>query len=419
MYTADLVLHTNCVIRADLIDFSTESYSLSAYEYDRKFSKGHAKFWGIKARDIRWETSSSIRFILKVESSDTEFIRPATFDEVSLMIENGEISPTGEAFVGEQEAQIVRVEVGRSNHSFEEFYQRYIMLQEDVNLHVDFFSSIVEPGHVLAFDPARIGRYDYEEDIKMLYECADPDHHDLKKKDHHHFTLCYFTEAYPGIRPLPLITNELHKAIFRRKRADILHVGEPLSTSPVEIGKLCIYNEIDIEEDSLNFVNDLIKKTSDYSSNKGKMVLSAIISRYLKHCIGNQHFPIIFDFVFRDYILPKMTGEFSKDGMIVKEAEIEFKSKDAFAGKTSKFVKNTLIPTLKKYVDGKELKRLCILYGIEDDGSVNSISNLPSDRITDLEEGTNRALSKEWYKIEAHGIKASGGSVLMIIILPK
>lgn len=418
MYTADLVLHPKSVIRADLLDFGEDEMLLSPYEYDRTYSKGHAEFWGIRPRDVYWEHTDSIRFVYSLDSEEGEVIRPASFDEVGRMLESGELSTTGEARWGAQEAAVSRVEVSRSSMSFSDFYQQYILLSEDVAVHSEFFRNLISPGVLAAYDASRKNKYDYEEDLQHLFQCAFPEHKDFKEKKHPNYILCYFTEVFPGIRPLPPLTETFYRALFSTSAASVLHVGEPISVEPICIGNLHVYNEIEIEEGTLEFVNELIVKLSDYSSKKGRAVLEGVAARILKHSVSNLHLPLIFDFIYDDYIAKKMDGAFARGNTIAKESEIEFKSKDDFLSSGKRFVENKLVPDILRYTNSTEHPRMCIIYGINDDGTVDPIANLPSDRLTAIQNLANKRLLKARIVVETHAIKAKGGFLLLVIFVP-
>jgi hypothetical protein len=139
---------------------------------------------------------------------------------------------------------------------------------------------------------------------------------------------------------------------------------------------------------------------------------------YLRRAVNNIHFPIIFNHIFTDYLSKKLDGEFKKSGLIEKEGSIEFKSKDSVDSSPKKFAEK-LAKTVSKYHSDDKWSRLCILYGVEDDGSIEPIGNMPNDRVTTIEELTNRKLVSKHMQVEVHSIKAKGGFVLMVLLLPK
>jgi len=418
MYTADLVLHPRNLIRADLLEFAQSETFLYAYEYDRRFAKGHADFWGIRPRDVQWEWTDTIRFYYLVGSPEIELIRPASFDEVETMIQNGEITPSGEVHIGKLEARVVRVDVSRKAMSFSEFYERYILLKERIDDHSRFFDTLVNPFQLPAYFD-RENRFDYEEDIDMLYKCGQPNHVEVKEKKHDRYVLCYFTDLYPGVKPLSPLVGLFYRSLFQSSRTDVLHVGEPISLEPTRIGNLRIHNELYIDEHMLVFVNELIDKIRDYSSKKGKAVLQAVVTKALKHCISNQHLPLVFDFLFRDYIANALDGAFAVEGLAAKEAEIEFKSKDAYLNSPKDFVRRNLVPLIRKYTQSSPFSRLCIIYGIEDDGTLAPIANLPSDRVTEIEMHANKLLAGDGVVVETHAIKTKYGFLLLVMFFGK
>jgi hypothetical protein len=418
MYTADLVLHPKNVLRAALIEFADDETHLSAYEYDRSMSKGHAEFWGMKARDIRWEQAGTVRFTYWIDSHSIEIERCAEFDEIEKMFDDGELGRDGEGRLGAQDVRVIRVEMGRSTYTFPDFYQHYILLTEEIKRHQSLFNKLVDPNSLPAYDPNLIGKFDYEEDLANLYEIKPGPHVQIHEKKHGRFTLCFFTGVPPGIRPLPKLSELFFSSVFENRRARILHVGERVAVEPTIFGKLEIFNEIELEQDSHEFINEILKKIGDSGSKKGKALLQSFLCMYLRRAVNNIHFPIIFNHIFTDYLSKKLDGEFKKSGLIEKEGSIEFKSKDSVDSSPKKFAEK-LAKTVSKYHSDDKWSRLCILYGVEDDGSIEPIGNMPNDRVTTIEELTNRKLVSKHMQVEVHSIKAKGGFVLMVLLLPK
>ena len=67
VYSVKTVLHPKNIVRADIIRNEDGEFTLSAFEYSRKFSVGHAKFWGIEPEDIGWESIGSITLNIEME----------------------------------------------------------------------------------------------------------------------------------------------------------------------------------------------------------------------------------------------------------------------------------------------------------------------------------------------------------------
>ena len=418
LYTADLILHPKSVLRAALIDFNEGEIKLSAYEYDRSMSKGHAEFWGMEPKDVRWEQAGTVRLIYQVNPSGQEFERCAEFDEIENLFESGELSPNGEGRIGIQETKVIRVEMGRSTFTFPEFYQHFLLLTEDVKRHQAIFDELINPSSLDAYNARLIGKYEYEEDLDTIYKIKLGHHEEYHKKKHGRFTLCFYTNVPPGIRPLPQLTELFYSGIFEKRKNKVLHVGERVTAEPRMIGNLEIFNEIKINQESLNFIDELLKKIDDSASKKEKELLRSFTCKYLYNAIDNMHLPLIFKHIFSDYISKRLDGEFAKSGIFEKEGNIEFKSKDSVDSSPKKFSER-LAKTAISYYQEDELSRFCILYGIEDNGTIDPIGNMPSDRVSAIQDATNKRLEKTNLAVDVHAIKTKGGFILMVLLIPQ
>ena len=127
----------------------------------------------------------------------------------------------------------------------------------------------------------------------------------------------------------------------------------------------------------------------------------------------------MFDFISEDRLIPELKFEFKNDGLFTKENQLEFKSASEFNGKIAKFTKDTLLPTIDKYIDEDGLlTRNCILYGVEDDNSIRPILHLKSDMIPKIEDLCNPSLKEKNIQIKAFPIPVNSGAILLILLLP-
>jgi hypothetical protein len=127
----------------------------------------------------------------------------------------------------------------------------------------------------------------------------------------------------------------------------------------------------------------------------------------------------MFDFISEDRLIPELKFEFKNDGLFTKENQLEFKSASMFNGNIMKFTKDTLLPTIDKYIneDGL-LTRNCILYGVVDDNSISPILHLKSDMIPKIERMSNPSLQGKNIQIKAFPIPVNSGAILLILLLP-
>jgi hypothetical protein len=158
---------------------------------------------------------------------------------------------------------------------------------------------------------------------------------------------------------------------------------------------------------------------SDVSGKKEKYLLQFQFCQFWKTNLTNEHLNSMFDFINEDRLIPELKFEFKNDGLFTKENHLEFKSASEFDRKISKFTKDTLLPTINKYMDENGiLTRNCILYGVEDDNTINPILHLKSDMIPKIEEFSNPSLKEKNIQIKAFPIPVNSGVILLILLIP-
>jgi hypothetical protein len=114
-----------------------------------------------------------------------------------------------------------------------------------------------------------------------------------------------------------------------------------------------------------------------------------------------------------------MEHEFKNEGLFEKEKLLEFKSVDDIKGKPTRFAKDRLVPTVRKYLDAGNLKRYCILYGVEDNGAIKPIFHLKSDQIPEIENLANKELSNDNATVCLQQIPFKEGSILAVFLIPQ
>lgn len=417
IYPVKLILHPKNVLRAAIIRNEEGKTTFSAFEYSRKWSKGHAEFWDIEPEDVSWEKLGSLSLKAELNSFPYPVELPIDSEQLDEMVSNNRISPTGKIKIGREEGKITSVDVFRRTMDFAEFYDFYITEQEKLEEHRKKFKELVFEGSLEDFDKGRVEKYRYKDCVKKLYEISPDGDELIQKKEHPRYTLCFFTKTHPGIKPTPKFVNTLYQSIFENVPIEIWHAGDKTSTDPTSIGALEIYNKLDIDIKMEEFSNNLLNIIQDAASKKTGVLLKKSFCDFWRNNLDSQHLSSMFDFI-GDLISREIKFEFSNDGIFDKEGHLEFKSADSIKAKPSEFVNVVLIPTISKYTKNDEITRYCILYGIEDNGDIKSINNLKNDQVEAIEGLANKNLLGKKIKTIVHPIPFHDGFVMAVFIIP-
>lgn len=421
IYPVDLILHPKNVLRVAIIKSENGETTFSAFEYSRKWSKGHAEFWGIEPEDVNWESLGSIILNIELESFSYPLQLPIEAYQLEEMIKERKITPTGHISVGREEGKITAVEMFRKSFEYSEFYDFYINEKEKLEEHRKMFKRIISPDDPRAYETDLPRTYRYEEDESRVYEIMAEERKLIHNKTHPRFTICFFTELYPRIRPNQRLLNKLYQGIFENKSIEIWHAGGQTSQEPITMGNLSIYNQIEVNQSVYVFSDQLLNFIQDSRSRKEKYILQYYFSEFWKKNANSRFIQDMFDFINNFIILRELDFEFGREGILSKEDHLEFKSASEVDPKPSKFVEHTLIPTIGEYAENGKLERLCILYGIEDNGQVVPLYHLHSDQITLIEEITNEELSKKPFnpdvRIKLYPIPFREGVILSVFMI--
>ena len=419
IYSVKLILHPKNVLRVAIIRNEDGKTTFSAFEYSRRWSKGHAEFWGIEPEDVSWESLGNISLTVELAGFPYPLNLPVETEQLDEMIANRDISPTGKIRIGREEGKITKVEVLRKSMDFTGFYDFYVTEKEKLEEHRKKFRELIPQKLTIdEFDLSLESKYKYEEDIEKIFEITPEGNKPVHNKKHPRYTLCFFTKCYPRIRPSQKLLMRLYQSIFENKNLEIWHAGVETSTEPLTIGCLKIYNKIEISSKLVEFTNNLLNIIQDAASKKKRLLLQKQFCYLWKKHIKNKYFNVLFDFISENIIIPELEFEFGNEGILAKEEHLEFKSADEVDAKPTRFAKNTLVPTIRKYIDGRELKRFCILYGVEDNGEIKPLYNLKNDQIAIIEEVVNKELSEEKIQINLHPIPFRQGTILSVFIVP-
>ncbi|MGC8979802.1 hypothetical protein [Caldisericum sp.] len=419
LYSVKTVLHPKNIIRADIIKNEDGKLTISTFVYNKIWTKGHANFWGIDPEDISWESLGNIILDVELESFHYHIHIPIEKEQLKNMIDQQIILPTGKIKIGREEGKISKVFVYRKMMEYPQFYDFYVTETEKLDNYKKKFRAIIDSQPTLNTFTHNL-KYQYEEDETNLYKITTDQNEIIVKKNHPRFTICFFTKKHPGIKPNNNLILKIYESIFNNRHLEIWHAGEESSLEPFKIGNLKIYNKISIPDELTTFSMSLLNEIQDSQSKKAKFLLQSCFCKFYFENLKNKHFKYVFDFLEESIINKEIASEFKQNGgLLEEEKHIEFKSADDVLSKPTQFVKEKLVPTIRKYTNNGNLKRYCILYGIEDNGSIKPINHLKSDQITNIENIANSELEENNIRISILSIPFKGAIVLAVFIIPK
>lgn len=365
LYSVRVVLHPKNIIRADIIKRTQKNVLFGAFEYSKRLSKGHAKFWGIDPEEVGWESPGTIKLNIELDTFPFPVLLPIEQDDLKELIDRGVISPTGKIQIGRDEGRITKVFVRKKAYSYNEFYDIFVAWTEKLQFYQREFMKIVPSQLNLKMYSSNIG-YQYKEDEAYLYKVTEKGEEKLFKKEHSNYIICFCTTVKPGIKPKRGFLMKLYDSIFKGngELIKVWHAGEEITVEPFKLGNLEIYNKVEIPEEIVTFSKDLLTQIQDAQSRKGRLLMEYLLCKVCSENIKNRHLKSMVEFIMDDILREEIKYEFRHPGNLQKEDIVEFKSPDTLIlRKPAKFTKERLVPTIKKYLNGPT-KRYCIVYGI-------------------------------------------------------
>jgi hypothetical protein len=422
LYSVDQILSSKNVYRAAIIRNEEGKTTFSAYEYNKRWSKGHAEFWGIDPEYVSWEELGNIILFVELENFEYTVQLPIDSKELAMVIRSCRITPTGRINLGHMIGKISKVRIFRNDMSFDDFYEFYVNETEQLEVHVKKFNELIYSQKDKALS-SFLDKYRYGEDIQKIYDKMSANSDEaIHNKEHPTFNVCLFTKSYPGILPSHNVISSIYHSIFNNTPMNCWHAGEPFSNNPIEIGTLKVYNKICNKPEIEKFSTELLNIIQDGRGTKEYYLLQYVFCSYWKYNLEGKHFRTIFDDIYDMIVKQELEFAFKNNGMLAKEDIIDFKSAGDVSPKTSKFVNETILPMIKQYTKDGALSRNCILYGVSDSGSIEPIYNLKSDQITAIQEMVNKSLTTEIIplKIDAISIPYGEGTgkVLALMLIP-
>jgi len=409
------ILHSKNIVRADIIKKEDGILKLLAYEQSRKFSKGHAKFWGIEIEDIGWDSLGNICLNIELDAISIPIQINLDNDQLKSMIDEHKISPSGKINLGKEEGTISKVFVYGKALDYPKFYDFFVTETEKLDEYKKRFNLLIPNTEGLS-KFMKDEKYRYIEDESFLFELKGNEEEVIIKKTHPRYNILFLTKYSPVIKPKKSLLIKISDAIFNNTRYEIYHAGDDASKEGFRIGNLIVYNNLKLCDNFEELTSNFINKIQDAQSSKLKLSLKVSFCHLMKTCITSRHFNYIFDYLL-DSLFQEIEYEFQKtDGLSTNEDILEFKSASAYNPKPTEFAKNTLVPTIKKYIDVDKLTRYCIIYGIEDDQTINPIYNFKSDMAVTIETTVNNELKEDKIMVNIHPIKYKTGSLLFVFL---
>ena len=424
IHPANIILSRKNVLRAAAIKNEDGKFTFAAFEQNRSWSKGHAQFWGIEPEEVNWESLGHIILFVELTTFNYPIQLPIESNDLKTLIDEGQITTTGNIRIGSEEGKITRVQIFKKEQDWDEFYEFFITESDKLQEYRKVFEDLIpssEHHSVSTFDPGLKDFYQYEEDFENVFEITTEDEKIVCRKKHPRYNVCFFTKEYPRIKPRSQLMKRIYDAIFYNHPLEIWHAGEESSREPISIGTLKIYNDINVDQDFARFSETLLDTIQDSASKKTRYILEyyycSLWMRYLK----NRHIGTIFEFIIEVILISVLKFQFSSNGLMDKENVLEFKSEYDVNPKTMDFIENTLLPTIRKYIKESHPSRLCILYGIEDTGAIKPVPQrrLRSENVNIIEKKVNEELREDKISVIVQTIPFKEDVVLAVFIIPE
>lgn len=254
-YAVKLLLNPKNIYRAIIVRLDSGAFTVSAYEYNRKLTKGLAEFLGIEPEGISWDSTGTIVLEIQLERFSLPVNLPIETDDIKGLFDDKTISPTGVIKIGEETGKITKAQILGKTLEFSKFYDFYVTHTEKLEEYKSKFDEIFKAQPTLDSEYPIGAEFQFEEDFDKVYEINTSGNKEIIKKNHPRFKIIFSTNKKPGIRLKNSLIWRIYQAIFENNKLEIWHAGEPSSDEPTTFGNLYVYNNIVISEDILKFLN--------------------------------------------------------------------------------------------------------------------------------------------------------------------
>jgi hypothetical protein len=386
----------------------------SAYEKSRKWSKGHAQFWGIQLENLEWNNLSDIILTIKLEDFKYPLQLPVENTQIKDMILEENIKQNGTIQLGKETGEIQKINLYGKDLTFPEFYDYYINETQELNKHTEFYNTLIPKTPTLDTYTHKKSENKYTEDKNYLYK----NNKKIHTKKHNQYTLTFMTNKYPQIKPTKQFTQTLHNAIFQDEKINLTHVGEQKTSQPIKIGNLNLYNQINIDYDFQYANQYLLNQIQNTTNPILKTLLKKYYCTYWIENIENNNLKLIFTNIIQQIIEPEIQKQFQTQ-KIEKDKSIKFEPADAVNSKPQNYA-HIIKKHVKKCIKKDKLLKYIILYGIDKKGHIKTINNYNTKNLPLVENLTNQLLKKEEIgaKIKINTITLNEGIIINIFIIP-
>jgi hypothetical protein len=411
------LLDYDSIFRAGIIKTINNRILFSAYEKNRKWSKGHAKFWGIHLENLKWSNISDIILQIKLENFQYPLHLPLENNEIKNMILEENIKSDATIQIGTQTGIINKINLYGKNLTFNEFYQYYIDETQELNKHTEFYNTLIPITPTLDNYTHNKTSKTYIEDEKYIYKNKISKENRIHTKNHNKYTLTFTTSKYPGIKPNPAFLGQIYESIFTEKNLNLIHVGEAKSSTPLEIGNLKIYNQIKIDpefKDTTKYLIKLIQKINP----ENQTILKDYYLTYLNENLKNHNLETLFTILQTQITKTNLEKEF-ENKKLEKNKYVKYESQDAINTKPQEFAK-IIKKHVKKSIKKDKLLKYAIIYGIEKNGHIKPTQNYNPKHLELVEKETNKLLQEDKLEVTTNirEIKTEKGTIIIVYILP-
>ncbi|MHA1252738.1 MAG: hypothetical protein ACTSRP_22315 [Candidatus Helarchaeota archaeon] len=425
----DRLLDPQNVYRAIVIEKTDRCNYYYFFEHNHKLSRALANIFGIDYELIGFDILGTFKLVLNLENTNSpfKFLLPLNLEDFDLLFENNEITRDGQFKLGNLKAKIDFVKIyGEKSIKFMEFYEKYILWRQNLNTHKRKFYNLIIPNSKIPyfFEHNKIkinNKFKYYEDANFVYKYLLNGQQKIYEKNHNKFTILFSTYCPPGIKPSDSLIHKIKNAIFDKiEQLEIWHAGlKLLKTEPIYFGNLVIYNNFPQLKNNITkikLINSLIQNSTKYIDIRIKLLNQILISFMIQKIFENTHLEIIFTHIYEE-LLSELEFEFQNNNFKLTEHEdnlIEYKSASDYLKYKNpiNFAESRLIPTIKN----KGIPKI-IIYGIEDDGSIQPIYNLKSDMLAKIEDSVSQHYNN--LNCRCIDIKVESGRIFLVIYFEK
>lgn len=456
--TVKVLLAPQNVIRSVVFEKLDES-TIRAYIYEqsRVLSKAISQFTGVRdIRYINWDIAGEIILVLQSTKLGVPIIQvPINTTQVEELIRDGvlinDVSDNTWYFkLGNEILEVDHVKYRDKNNNiwkrttFKEFYLEYTFGIPFIKQAREEFKRIIYYPYIYAKKKSDsmkirsslssdINTAKYIETWNEIYKIGDED--PIIEKPDIRFKLLFTTDLKPGIVLSRDVIWGIRNTILKYSpKLQVYHIGEnmtspvreTISSSPISIGNLEIYNDIPYTP-FLDFVNNLIKKLSDSDSKKSKTILELSLYGILEKWLSDTGFynlSFLFSQLSNIIYRQELRALFANMGALFKEGEslIDLKSgKGISEVRSPEEIGRIIAEDVVKYIGWDPNtglpRRLALIYGLDDNYTPSPVL-IKNDDVTSIQQIVNEHLAREQFEVKIYPVEVDSGFILIVTMLP-